>query len=166
MRQLSPIVYRLAFLFVILVLGSCIKDKCGKVICYNKGVCVDGQCACPSGFEGLYCDTAWFEKFKGTWQVDETYVRDTGDAHFGYDLKIVGAADSFTITGLHDSLNGVVCKRQSRYEFSIKANQVMRADSSIIIRGGEGKMKNDLVTGVYSFKYKDTTLSVNFKWKR
>lgn len=166
MRLFPRVLYKLIIFFVVVSLGSCIKDKCGKVICNNKGVCVDGQCACPFGYEGSYCDTAWFEKFKDNWRVDETFIRDTSDAHFGYDLKITGSADSFTITGLHDSLNGVVCRRQSRYEFLIKANQVMRADSSIIIRGGEGKMSNGVVTGIYSFKYKDTVLSVNFKWKR
>lgn len=166
MKLFSSVVYTLVFLVVVLSLGSCIKDKCNKIICSNKGVCVDGQCACPSGYEGSHCDTAWFEKFKDTWRVDETFLRDTGDAHFGYDLKITGSADSFTITGLHDSLNGVVCKRQSRYEFLFKPNQVMRADSSIIIRGGEGRLINGVVSGLYSFKYKDTVLSVNFKWKR
>jgi len=37
-----------------LLLASC-KDECKDVICFNGGVCVDGTCACPPGFEGADC---------------------------------------------------------------------------------------------------------------
>ncbi|MCD6063239.1 MAG: Tenascin domain [Flavipsychrobacter sp.] len=166
MKNPLQIACKIVALVFVLASGSCIKDKCGKVICFNKGVCVDGQCACPSGYEGSYCDTGWFEKFAGVWHTDEAFVRDTGDARFKYNINITGSADSFFITGLHDSLDGVICKRQSLYEFSFRANQLMRTDSSIIIRGGEGRMNNGIVTGLYSFKYKDTVLSVVFKWTK
>ena len=153
-------------LLLLILWTSCIKDNCGNVLCYNMGVCVDGQCACASGYEGTKCDTGWFEKFAGNWQADDTYIRDTADAHIKYDIIVSGIADSFKISGLHDSLEGVICKRRSLKEFAIKAGQVMRSDSSIIIRNGEGKIENGIVTGLYSFKLRDTVLSIKFKWTK
>lgn len=164
--KLRSRLYAVAPLLMLVLWTSCIKDKCGNVLCYNKGVCVDGQCTCPSGYEGAKCETGWFEKFAGEWNADDTYIRDTTDAHVKYDIKISGVADSFKIYGLYDSLDAVMCKRRSLKEFTISSGQVMRSDSSIIIRNGEGKIENGIVTGLYSFKLRDTILSVKFKWTK
>lgn len=156
----------MCFVFFAFAWGACIKDKCSTVVCFNNGVCVDGRCTCPVGYEGADCNTGWQEKFAGPWHADETFIRDTTDAHFKYDLTISGIPDSFKVNGLSDTLDGVFCKRESLYTFSMSPNQVMRADSSIIIRNGQGTFNHGTVTGLYSYKYRDTVISVKFTWTR
>lgn len=51
---------------------ACSKDDCEDVVCSNGGTCVDGNCACPTGWEGTTCQTKVSAKFVGTWAVQET----------------------------------------------------------------------------------------------
>lgn len=50
------------------VFNACVKDPCKDLICKNNGVCRDGRCKCPNGFEGPHCEEKTYEKFIGTWQ--------------------------------------------------------------------------------------------------
>ena len=50
---------------------SCNRDKCKTIICANNGVCNDGNCICPSGYEGPNCETVSRDKFLGNWVVFE-----------------------------------------------------------------------------------------------
>ena len=49
------------FLFSFFIIGlfsilSCSKkDKCEDVVCQNAGICEDGNCKCPTGYEGDRC---------------------------------------------------------------------------------------------------------------
>lgn len=148
------------------MLAGCIDDKCGTVVCANEGICVDGKCTCPVGFEGSACETAWVEKFAGTWKVEQTYAKDTTGEVFPYDVVVAGLRDSFMLAGLSDTLPAVVCKRESLNGFTIRPNQVLRADSSIIIRSGEGILQGNTIKGLYSFQHHDTVISARFTWSR
>jgi len=50
---------------------SCNSDKCKAIVCAYGGVCSDGACICPSGYEGTQCETISREKFLGVWMVLE-----------------------------------------------------------------------------------------------
>jgi hypothetical protein len=165
----------LTALFVLLAFSatlytSCIKDKCSNVACYNQGVCVQGVCSCPILYEGPSCEERWLTKFSGKWKADETFARDTTRAHRYYDLSITGSADSFYVTGLADTLGNVQCRRDSRYKFTFKSDQ--RVDSFVTIRTGRATITPDqsTISGLYIFSYKDskkdTTITVNFSWRR
>lgn len=46
-------------LSLFLLASGCKKeDLCEDVVCYNGGVCVDGNCDCPPAWTGLQCETA------------------------------------------------------------------------------------------------------------
>ena len=49
---------KLTIIFSILVLLSlsCKKDLCESVYCLNGGICVSGNCDCPSGYYGPHCE--------------------------------------------------------------------------------------------------------------
>jgi hypothetical protein len=163
-------VFAVLLVFSATLYTSCIKDKCANVACFNQGVCVQGVCTCPYLYEGPSCEDRWINKFSGKWNVDETFARDTTQAHRIYDLSIIGVADSFYAIGLADTLGNVLCKRDSRYKFTFKADQ--RPDSFVTIKTGRGTIAPDgsAVSGLYVVNFKegkkDTTITVNFSWRR
>jgi len=50
---------------------ACNRNKCNTVVCLNRGVCNDGACTCPVGYEGANCETEIRKKFTGNWRVFE-----------------------------------------------------------------------------------------------
>jgi len=67
---LFPVVIILS-VFAALFSASCNQDKCKTIVCLNRGVCNSGSCTCPSGYEGLHCETEKRKKFTGNWRVFE-----------------------------------------------------------------------------------------------
>ena len=57
--------------FVAVIHSSCNRDRCKTIVCANKGVCNDGVCTCPIGYEGSNCETVSRDKFLGNWSVFE-----------------------------------------------------------------------------------------------
>lgn len=153
---------------------SCIKDNCGNVVCNNEGVCVDGVCACPSGYEGIYCEQIWSDKFTGKWQADDNYNKDT--VHRYYDMQINGTAspDTFAIHNLADSMT-ILCARSAYNKFVFKPGQ--QTDTFFVLQDGYGTydIQAGIVTGMYSFlkrapssdtTLKDTIITTKFTWKK
>jgi len=50
---------------------SCNRDECKTIVCANQGVCNNGACTCPLGYEGTNCETVSRDKFIGNWSVFE-----------------------------------------------------------------------------------------------
>jgi hypothetical protein len=46
-------------------------DECKDVVC-NSGECVEGDCVCDAGYEGVDCSVAYNAKFSGTYGLTET----------------------------------------------------------------------------------------------
>ncbi|OJW79644.1 MAG: hypothetical protein BGO69_13055 [Bacteroidetes bacterium 46-16] len=64
------------FAFVSVTYVSCIKvdDKpysCDYHACLNGGICYKGTCNCPAGYDSVYCNTMWIDKYPGKWAVSE-----------------------------------------------------------------------------------------------
>lgn len=57
--------------FISIVYMSCNSDKCKTIVCAYGGVCNQGACICPSGYEGTNCETISNYKFLGNWRVFE-----------------------------------------------------------------------------------------------
>lgn len=49
------------------LLNSCVQDPCTELSCRNGGVCSDGFCQCPTGYEGAECDITAASRFVGKW---------------------------------------------------------------------------------------------------
>ena len=60
---------------------SCNSDKCQSIVCAYGGVCKDGVCICPTGYEGVQCETVTRDKFIGTWNVSESGTLTSGNAY-------------------------------------------------------------------------------------
>lgn len=65
---------------------SCNRDKCKTLVCGNGGVCNLGVCICPSGYEGIQCETVSRDKFIGNWNVFEKGSR-TNAAQYPVAIK-------------------------------------------------------------------------------
>ena len=71
---------------VVVVFSSCEKQginygpttyykPCEDVLCLNGGICHDGNCDCPIGFEGVKCETRAVDKFVGNYEAfDACYM--------------------------------------------------------------------------------------------
>lgn len=46
-------------------------NKCTGVVCENGGLCQDGTCACPRGYEGSTCKDKWTRRYVGAWEFEE-----------------------------------------------------------------------------------------------
>ena len=51
--------------------SSCKPDKCKAIVCAYGGVCKEGTCICPTGYEGYQCETIIRDKYEGVWTVEE-----------------------------------------------------------------------------------------------
>jgi hypothetical protein len=50
---------------------SCNNDPCKAIICAYGGTCTEGDCICPSGYEGTHCEVVTRDKYEGVWTVFE-----------------------------------------------------------------------------------------------
>jgi hypothetical protein len=59
--------YSILGLFIAMAVQSCDNNPCKQIECKNNGTCREGACACPSGYEGIYCENKASDKFIGYW---------------------------------------------------------------------------------------------------
>lgn len=57
--------------FTAVTYTSCKSDKCKSIVCAYGGVCTDGGCLCPTGYEGPQCETITRDRYLNTWVVTE-----------------------------------------------------------------------------------------------
>jgi hypothetical protein len=51
----------------VMFFNACTSDPCKDVNCGVNGNCVDGNCVCSTGYEGVDCSIKSADKFVGTW---------------------------------------------------------------------------------------------------
>jgi hypothetical protein len=89
--------------------NSCTTDACKDVDCGLYGECVDGDCVCDSGYEGVNCETLTRAEFLGTFNVAETCS--ASDDTYAVVIAAGSTATAVTITNLYDAglvVNGTV----------------------------------------------------------
>lgn len=88
------------FLLFLLLSSSLIgcKEKCADVNCLNGGVCNDGTCTCPIGYDGEFCQDEARTKFLGNYSVHEEISSSSGNTSKDYTCSIVtNGTDKFAI---------------------------------------------------------------------
>jgi hypothetical protein len=48
-------------------------NPCAGVVCQNGGVCQNGDCSCPAGYEGNFCEISSRDKFIGNYEVQSVW---------------------------------------------------------------------------------------------
>lgn len=156
-------------------------------MCKSGGVCVNGNCACPSGYEGQHCENTWAAKFTGTWHASDSYIKDT--THHNYDLVVsVLNADSVlvqnfssaidikgrpvdTLTGLFYSFPKelkVIASRNGYLQFYNITSQVIDSINNVSLLNWYGAIDSagTTVRGTYTVKVRDSSVTAKFTWIR
>jgi len=151
---------------LLVLVTSCMPDRCGSRLCTNGGVCVDGSCSCLNGYEGTDCDEIWNARFLGGRTSAEQYQGDTVTTRYGIVLVSNGRPDQFLIMNLSGRFDSILCRRKSYREFAIAENQ--KIDSVTSISSGSGMIDTAGATVIasYTLQLKDTTLSCNMVWEK
>lgn len=87
--------------FTAVTITSCNKDECKDVVCNNGGTCIAGVCSCPTGYEGVNCDTRTRDRFVGSWTGQDV----CGSGTYTISLT-VGASTSSDIVALVSNPGG------------------------------------------------------------
>lgn len=155
-------------LFSLITYSACIKDHCGSNLCANGGLCVDGNCACVTGYEGAHCDTIWNAKFSGNWNVAETLQDSDGVSNTNYALIVQPSSigQNFIMNHVENAYDSIYCVLSTINTFYIPGQS--NIDSSFYIQGGNGVL--DLQTGNvtvnYSFFQNHVLRNANMQWTR
>lgn len=147
--------------------SSCVHDACvaRNVQCQNNGVCRDGNCLCPSGYEGDSCQFKVNKKFAYNYKcirtgfVDDTIPDDNDDT-----LVVRVNPDKFGITlfSIRDSVHYII-KATTNDNFVTIAPQdiTFKADTVNIYNvnvSGSGSLAGDVLTLTVYNKWYDNTL--------
>ena len=135
--------------------SSCEVEKCKSIVCANGGVCSDGFCLCPTGYEGPQCETVNRARYIAPWTVTENgSITDAAQ----YSISIV-AGDNISelkIKNFRNLLVGLV-KAYVQGDTLYIPQQVV--DSQEVI--GTGILEDDKFYGRYgklTVRYKITDL--------
>ncbi|MBA3830237.1 MAG: calcium-binding EGF-like domain-containing protein [Taibaiella sp.] len=157
--------------FLLVIYTSCQKTNnnkytCENLNCTNGGVCRNGVCYCPNGYQGNNCDTGWNHKFIGVWNVHETLTSsDTVGIKKDslYVINITPATASSTGIASptaffmnnflnNPRINNVGCVVDSpSTKFHFQPGQSFNGNSLVIISGnGSINTTGDALTGTYT----------------
>lgn len=89
-------------LCLLIVFSACKKDPCDDITCENGGICVEGDCDCPEGFAGNFCESFDLQQYFGTYDITYEDCFTTSENHTVSLEQIVGEGNRFLIHNLGD----------------------------------------------------------------
>jgi hypothetical protein len=122
--------------------------------CENGSSCYQGQCVCPRGYEGKYCEVASASKYAGTWDVKQSItgsdsLKAIKDTTYQLTLKSSPTPTTFLLDNFagNPNYNNIICTIDSinSYKFAVDTltpfhmlyNQVR------ILQGATGTIQSD-----------------------
>jgi hypothetical protein len=121
--------------------NSCTTDACKDVDCGADGTCVDGDCVCDTGYEGVNCDTEMREKFAGSYLANEAacgvtdFASSIGNSSTGVTKIAITGFGGFACSG--SSI--VVIATVSGSDVTVDPNQSFCA-GEVVINSGTGSI--------------------------
>lgn len=94
-------------LFTVSFSSSC-GDKCDDVTCLNNGVCDEGVCDCPAGFEGDLCQTMTSSRITGNYNVFTACEGDEAPTETWSVSQSASAANEIILNNFHKPALNVV----------------------------------------------------------
>jgi hypothetical protein len=127
--------------------NSCTTDACKDVDCGLNGECVDGDCVCDAGYEGVNCETEERAKFIAAYSVSESCT----SGNYTYNIT---AATSAT------NISSIVVSNFGDYGVSVTGtvdgSTLTFASQSVTISGsaasisGSGQLSGSILTITYT----------------
>lgn len=113
MKKQVSLIALSAFSFLVIiaiVFSSCEKQEqnfgpttfykpCEDVLCLNGGICRDGNCDCPIGFEGNKCETRAVDKFVGSYEAFDDCFQNAQTAYAASVSSDFSPVNELTLTG-------------------------------------------------------------------
>jgi EGF domain-containing protein len=90
MKEFKSNLFLILLVMQLLLVVSCKDEPCDAVVCQNNGICVDGECDCPPGFEGDLCESFTRQKILGNFDVTSNCMGDTAET----ETWAIGASSS------------------------------------------------------------------------
>jgi hypothetical protein len=151
-----------AFLIVIVVSAvsytACNKNHCGNVVCLHLGVCNDGSCLCPTGFEGNNCEILSRDKFIFTYNGGDTCDSAGYRQYPIHLLAIAGDTLELKMTNFLNNLqDSAICTIQSTDSFSFIGS------NNSTIYNGTGKLSHDTLIMYYNVVHDTITYNCVYK---
>lgn len=164
-------------IFLIVTYSACKKDdydyidECAEVNCQNGANCFKGDCLCPAGFSGDYCEEVWLAKYIGRWHVKQTIAvsnkdgRQFQESEYYINVSRDGNSNTrFLIDNImgNDNYDGILCKvgvnpnggPDVPTKFVFSSNQAIN-NSSIVLTTGSGSVDflGQNMNGNFNIKY-------------
>lgn len=133
---------------------SCSKDECKDVVCQNGGTCSEGNCTCPTGYEGTNCETKSRDKFVGTYTGTE--ICSAGTDAYTITLAANSDAIKLTYTNLYNDNLTAVCTMAATDSFTFAGAQGAATFS------GSGRLSGNILTVRYTVTNASVTNSCVF----
>lgn len=128
--------------FATVTYTSCNKDACKDVTCQNGGTCNDGNCTCPTGYEGTNCQTLSRDKFVGTYIGTEACT--IGSDNYSVTLAAASNALQLTYSNLYNQNFTATCNMAATDSFTFSGSQSGATFS------GSGRLVSNTLTVHYS----------------
>lgn len=91
--------------------SSC--DPCKNVDCKNGGTCNKGDCECPTGTEGSFCETVWRDGVLGTYNCKKKCNGSDQDD----EVIVLKADESATLLSVEFGGGATPCQMTSKNSF-------------------------------------------------
>lgn len=95
-----------AAVFTTVTVSSCNDDPCKSIVCAYGGTCADGDCICPSGYEGTHCEVVTREKYRGVWTVFEDGTATNPAPPYQVSFVNGEGATDMTLTNFYNTFPG------------------------------------------------------------
>ncbi len=185
--KLSGTVFTTILCFLLVAYTACKKKTtsspsgpCTGIVCQNNGTCLNGECQCIPGYEGLSCEKASNSRYLGKWNVTEKIIgsskNDNKNKTKNYVLTI--AKGEYNLDLLFNNLsnvyngvkavfsrkyNGTQVEYDSNLKFILNINQPVEGSANnAIISIGAGSV-NDFgtdLTATFHVSYKEGSIVV------
>ncbi len=122
-------------LFLMLLAGlfmSSCRNECDDVVCLNNGICINGDCDCPPGFEGEFCEEFSRDKILGNFDVSSNCVGDSAETNTWAIAASASAANEVLINNFHKPALNVIATITEQNMIEIKEQSVGGAISYTI----------------------------------
>lgn len=150
--------FGVAAIAVAALFSSC-ADPCKDVTCLNGGECVEGDCACATGYEGTDCGTRATHKFAGSFTANETctsgsYTYSTTVTESSTDITKITFSNlyDFTTLGVTTAIYGTVSNSTT---LTIPSQVVTSSTDSYTVSGSGSISSTGVIT--ISLNVNDTT---------